>query len=167
MFKVCFLHEFPLDSLTVKGWSKKAVLCNMSLTEWKTPTIDLKKIIQEFILEGLIINHYFALGQQLWPIKQIYIFCENQWKVAFYTECKKKVIVHHPAYFWLFLKAPAGKLMPHSQICFKSWMTNVGSKLDLFLWKSMVWWLPKKCFSDCLSFSLTFKKGDSLTTSAF
>ena len=60
----------------------------------------------------------------------------------------KYVIVHHPAYFWPFLKAAAEKLMPHSQISFKSWLNNVGSKLHFMLWKSTVWWLEKVSFQN-------------------
>ena len=41
-----------------------------------------------------------------------------------YTECQIKFIVQHLAHFWPFLKAPADKLMPHSQISFKSWLYN-------------------------------------------
>ena len=37
----------------------------------------------------------------------------------------KNNIAQHPSHFLPFLKAPAEKLMPHSQISFKSWFDNV------------------------------------------
>ena len=65
----------------------------------------IKKIIQEFILGGLIIHHSFTLGQQIWPLKQIAIVFGNRWKVAKYTGCQTKFIVQHIAHFWPFFKA--------------------------------------------------------------
>ena len=50
----------------------------------------IKKIIQEFILGGLIIHHSLTLGQEIWPLKKIYILFGNQWKVVNYTGSQKK-----------------------------------------------------------------------------
>ena len=36
----------------------------------------IKKIIQEFILGGLIIHHSLTLGQEIWPLKKIAIVLE-------------------------------------------------------------------------------------------
>ena len=118
---ICNSFSF-LQNCVATGWYKKTVL-------WKRLNGTYKKFILEFILGGLNINHYYTFGQKLWPLKQTGIFCEKQWKVPFYTECKKYIIVHHPAYF---LWAPAEKLRQHSRISFKSWLNNVGSKLHFF-----------------------------------
>ena len=60
----------------------------------------------------------------------------NQWKVADYTGCQQQFIVQHPAHFWPFLKALAEKLMPDSQISFKSWLNIVDSKLCFFFFQN-------------------------------
>ena len=85
----------------------------------------IQNVMQEFILRGLIIYHYFTQGQNLWPLKQIYIFFESQWEVANYAGCKLKLLSYIQRIFRPFLKAQAEKLMPYSQISFKSWFTNV------------------------------------------
>ena len=85
----------------------------------------IKNSIQEFILGGLIIYNSFTLGKENLSLKKKGIFLGNQWKVADYTGCQQQFIVQHPAHFWPFLKALAEKLMPDSQISFKSWLNIV------------------------------------------
>ena len=53
--------------------------------------------------------------------------------------------VKHLAHFWQFLKAQAEKLIPHSQISFKSWLNNV-AELGFFFKKSMLCWLEEVGF---------------------
>ena len=53
----------------------------------------IKKCIQEFILGGLIIHHYFNLGQKNWPLKKIANVFGNQLKVANYAGCQNRFIV--------------------------------------------------------------------------
>ena len=48
----------------------------------------------------------------------------------------QKNIFQHPVYFWLIFKAPAEKLMAHSQIRFKSGLNNVDSELYTFFIQS-------------------------------
>ena len=84
-------------------------------------TGQIKKVIQEFILGGLIIYHNLTLVQKNWPLKKIANVFGNQLKVANYAGCQNKFIVKHLANLLLFLKAPGDKLVPHSQISFKSW----------------------------------------------
>ena len=87
-----------------------------------TSTGQIKKIIQEFILGVLIIYHNLILVQENWPLKKIANVFGNQLKVAKYAACQKKLIVKNLAFFLKpFLKAPGDKLVPHSQISFKSW----------------------------------------------
>ena len=81
----------------------------------------IKKIIQEFILGGLIIYHNLTLIQKNCPLKKIANVFGNQLKVANYAGCQNKFIVKHLAHFLPFLKAPGDKLIPNSQISFKSW----------------------------------------------
>ena len=81
----------------------------------------IKFCIQEFILGGLIIYHYFTLGPNFCPLKNIGIFFGNQWKMGKYTGCQQLFIVQHPTHFWPFERDPAAKLMPPSQISFKNW----------------------------------------------
>ena len=49
----------------------------------------------------------------------------------------KKIIVQHPLHLWPFLKTLTGKLMPHFQISFKSWLNH--TCLDFFC---------NQCFGD-------------------
>ena len=79
-------------------------------------------------------------------IKKIAIFLEINEKWLFIQGVKKEFIVQHPAFFLPFLKDPADKLRPHSQISFKSWLNNVGSELGFCLLKSILWWLEKVGF---------------------
>ena len=65
--------------------------------------------------------------------KKISFFFGNHCKVAIYTGCQKKFIVQHPMQFLPFLRALAEKkLMPHSQISFKSWLHSVNPESYLF-----------------------------------
>ena len=91
--------------------------------------------IQEFRLGGLIIYHSFTLSEQICPLKEFAIFLEINVKWLFIQGVKKEFIVQHPAHFWPFLRAPAEKLMPDSQISFKSWLHNADSELYFFLSK--------------------------------
>ena len=52
----------------------------------------------------------------------------NQFKVAYYAGCQNKFILKHLVHFSPFLKAPGDKLLPHSQISFKSWLHNAESE---------------------------------------
>ena len=89
----------------------------------------IKNVIQEFILGGFIIYHYFTLVQKCWPLKKIAIDFGNQWKVSNYAGCQNKFTDQHLAHVWPFLKALRDKLIPQSQISFKSWLYNNGSEL--------------------------------------
>ena len=91
-------------------------------------TGQIKKIIQEFILGGLIIYHNLTLVQKNWPLKKIANVFGNQLKGANYAGCQNKFIVKSLVNFWPFLKAPGDKPLPHSQISFKSWLHNAESK---------------------------------------
>ena len=98
--------------------------------------------------------------------KKIAIVFGNWLKVANYTGCQTKFIVQHLAHFWPFLKALADKLMPHSQMSFRSWLNNLASESRFSLKiNAMLDW--KSCFSDCSSFSKTLNKVECLTTRAF
>jgi hypothetical protein len=48
----------------------------------------IKKIIQEFILGGLIIYHNLTLVQKNWPLKKFVNVFGNQLKVANYAGCQ-------------------------------------------------------------------------------
>jgi hypothetical protein len=52
----------------------------------------------------------------------------NQLQVANYAGCQNKFFVKHLAHFLPFLNASGDKLVPHSQISFKSWLHNAESK---------------------------------------
>ena len=56
-----------------------------------------------FILGGLIIHHYFTLGQKIWQLNKIAVVYGNRWKVANYAKYQTKFIVQHLAHFWSFL----------------------------------------------------------------
>ena len=63
--------------------------------------------------------------------------------MASYKGCQIKFIVQHLAHFWPFLKALADKLIPDSEISFKSWLNIVASEFRFFFknqcyvgWKS-------------------------------
>ena len=65
----------------------------------------------------------------LWRKKMVFqkiciFFLEINVKWLFIQGVKKEFSVQHPVHFWPFLRAPAEKLMPHSQISFKSWLRN-------------------------------------------
>ena len=70
---------------------------------------------------GLIIYHNLTLVQKNLPLNKIANVFGNQLKVANYAGCQKKFIVKNVEHFLPFLKALGDKLVPHSQISFKSW----------------------------------------------
>ena len=88
--------------------------------------------IKEFILGGFIIYHSFTLGNKVWPLSKISQFLAIYGKGPFIQGVKNENIVQHPAHFWPFLRAPAGKLRPHSQISFKSWLHKAESELYFY-----------------------------------
>ena len=66
------------------------------------PQPDKLKIMQEFILRGLIIYHELPLVQKNWPLKKIANVFGDQLKVANYAGCPDKLIVKHLAHFCHF-----------------------------------------------------------------
>ena len=74
------------------------------------------------------------------------------WKVWF-SDCSwdslkpwTKLIVQKQEHFWLFLKVLEEKLMPHSQISFKSWFENKDSDFKKHFVKLMLFSIEKKVF---------------------
>ena len=60
--------------------------------------------------------------------KNLQIF-GSLWQRAIYAGRRKLIFSPTSSAFWPFLWAPAEKLMPHSQVIFKSWSYNEESKL--------------------------------------
>ena len=70
----------------------------------------------------------------------------------------KKNYCQSSCIFLPFLKAPAEKLMSHSQISFESWLNKLRYKLHFFFFENLRYGGLKSWFSDCLTFSWTWTK---------
>ena len=79
---------FLLRHFSSTGWSIRTVICNMALTNWKTPKQDQSKNkfkstyweVWYFIINLLWANKLFIK-------KNWHISCVNQWKVFFKNYC--------------------------------------------------------------------------------
>ena len=63
----------------------------------------------------------FYFGPKFCPLKIYSYFWEINGKWLIIQGVNKLFIVQHPTNFWQFVRDPAAKLMPHSQISLKNW----------------------------------------------
>ena len=68
----------------------------------------------------MTIYHFFTLGHKVLPLnKFVFFWGKFMEKGLFLKSVKNKFVVQHSADFWPFLRAPAEKLVPHSQSVLK------------------------------------------------
>ena len=82
---------------------------------------------------------YFLLKSKLWWLEKVSF--QSAWASP---EPWTKLIVRQWEHFRPFFKVPDEKLMPHSQISFKSRLVNADSEWNFFLSKYMFWQLEIK-----------------------
>ena len=136
--------EVSMSYWCTTGWSIGTVTCNMSLMYWKKLNRTYNKL-NSIVHIGRFDNSplFYIWAKQIIIEEFLHIvrkFKEISW---LYRVSKINWIVQNRVHFRPFLKVLADKLMPHSQISFKSWVYNVDLDLNMFLLKSTQWWLEK------------------------